>query len=168
MLLAVERPSPVPADRIAEVLWPAQPPRQPADNVATLVSRLRVALGTGVIEGGRDGYRLGPTPTVQVDLDEASRLIAESRRRLGDGAPALAATAATAALEVLGTAGVLVDEPDADWVRRARADGEALLREARHTAAAAACRSATPRPPAPPPKPLSPPTRSTRPPTGCS
>ena len=143
-LLAVERPGPVPADRIVEVLWPVRPPRQPAGNVATLVSRLRVALGTGVIEGGRDGYRLGSPPTVRVDLDEATRLIAESRRRLADGAPALAATAATAALDMLGTAGVLVDQPDADWVRRARVDGDALLRDARHLVAAAACRLGDP------------------------
>ncbi len=139
VLLAVERPRLVSTDRIVEVLWDADPPRRPAENVATLVSRLRVVLGPGTIERGRDGYRLGQSPDVRVDLDEAARLVVESSHRLAEGAPGLAAAAAAAALDVLGSAGVLVDEPDADWVQRAHTDGAALLREARLAAAAAAC-----------------------------
>jgi len=71
-LLAVERGTTVPAGRITEVLWGDAPPAGPAENVATLVSRLRRALGDGVIQGGRPGYRLGAAPAVRVDLDEAA------------------------------------------------------------------------------------------------
>ncbi len=143
-LLAAERDRWVPMERIVEELWGAHPPRRPAENVATLVSRLRATLGRRVVEGGRDGYRLGAAPAVRVDLDEAARLVAEATGRLAEGVPSLAETAGTAALELLGSSGVLVGEPDADWVRRARAEGEVLLREARHATAAAACRVGDP------------------------
>ena len=72
-LLAVERPALVPVDRIVEVLWGARPPAAAEQNVATLVSRLRAALGAGVIQGGRQGYRLSVGPSVGVDLDAAAR-----------------------------------------------------------------------------------------------
>ncbi|MGQ0482486.1 MAG: ATP-binding protein [Pseudonocardia sp.] len=143
-LLAAERDRWVPMERIVEELWGVHPPRRPAENVATLVSRLRATLGRRVVEGGRDGYRLGAAPAVRVDLDEAARLVAEATGRLAEGVPSLAETAGTAALELLGGSGVLVGEPDADWVRRARAEGEALLRQARHATAAAACRVGDP------------------------
>jgi DNA-binding SARP family transcriptional activator len=81
MLLAVDR-GPVPMDRIIEVLWPAQPPRRPGDNIATLVSRLRTVLGSAVVERGRDGYRLGRPPSVRVDLDDAQRLVTGAQRLL--------------------------------------------------------------------------------------
>jgi len=54
-LLAVQRGQLVTVDRIVEVLWGATPPERPAENVATLVSRLRRGLGPDVIEGGRGG-----------------------------------------------------------------------------------------------------------------
>jgi DNA-binding SARP family transcriptional activator len=138
-LLAVERAGWVSADRIVDALWDGMPPRRPVENVATLVSRLRTVCGVGVIDGGRDGYRLGRA--VRVDLDDAARLVAESGRRLAADAPGLAATAAAAALDVLGTTGVLAGEPDGPWVQGARAQGTTLLRDARHAAAAAACRT---------------------------
>ena len=144
VLLAVERHRLVPTDRIIDGLWGGLPPRRPAENVATLVSRLRVALGPGAVEGGRHGYRLGRDPAVRVDLDDAARLVAESQRRLAEGTPVLAATAATAAMEVLGDAGVLTDQPDADWVQLARTEGATLLRAARLAAAAAACQAGDP------------------------
>lgn len=137
VLLAVERDRIVPTGRIVAELWD-EPPRQPTQNIATLVSRLRTVLGTTAIEGGRGGYRLGD---LTVDLDEAGRLVAESSRRLSGQAPGPAATAAQAALALLGVSGVLVDEPDTDCVRQARTEGERLLREARLAAADAACRS---------------------------
>src|SRR5262249_14715669 len=73
-LLAVERARLVSVDRIAEVLWAGDPPSEPAQNVATLVSRLRRTLGPDVIRGGRQGYRLAGGPEIMVDLDEAARL----------------------------------------------------------------------------------------------
>jgi DNA-binding SARP family transcriptional activator len=63
-LLAAERAHLVGVDRVIDVLWDHEPPVQAAENVSTLVSRLRRELGAGIIEGGRDGYRLGSPPAV--------------------------------------------------------------------------------------------------------
>jgi DNA-binding SARP family transcriptional activator len=130
-LLAVERGRTVPADRITGVLWGDSPPASPAENVATLVSRLRRVLGDGVIQGGRPGYRLGAAPAVRVDLDEASRWAIEAARRLAAAEPALAVTAASRAYDLLGAGLVLEDEPDAGWAQPARAEQASQLREVR-------------------------------------
>ena len=130
-LLAVERGMTVPAGRITEVLWGDAPPAGPAGNVATLVSRLRRALGDGVIQGGRPGYRLGAAPAVRVDLDEASRWSIEAARRLAAAEPALAVTAASRAHDLLRAGLVLEDEPDADWAQPAREEQASQLREVR-------------------------------------
>ncbi|MEP7025267.1 MAG: AAA family ATPase, partial [Actinomycetota bacterium] len=137
-LLAVERGRSVPADRISEVLWGDAPPAGPAENVATFVSRLRRALGDGVIQGGRPGYRLGPPPAVRVDLDEASQWAAEAARRLAAAVLALAVAAAARARELLAAGQVLEDEPTADWAQPARAEHASLLQEVRRTLAEAA------------------------------
>ncbi|MEP7020734.1 MAG: BTAD domain-containing putative transcriptional regulator [Pseudonocardiales bacterium] len=137
MVLAAQRDQLVPTDRIVDALWPDRPPQR-LENLATLVSRLRASLGASCIIGGRDGYRLGTPPAVSVDLDEASRFVAEASRRLSSAEPGLAWTAATKALEMLGAGGILVDEPDADWLLATRAEGQQLLRSARHLAATAA------------------------------
>ena len=52
-LLAVERTRLVSVDRIAEVLWAGDPPKESAQHVATLVSRLRRVLGSAAVRGGR-------------------------------------------------------------------------------------------------------------------
>ena len=44
------------------------PPAAAERNVATLVSRLRGVLGSGIIVGGRHGYRLAGEPEIGVDL----------------------------------------------------------------------------------------------------
>ena len=143
-LLAVERPRTVTADRIAEVLWGAAPPAGPAENIATFVSRLRRILGADAIHGGRTGYRLGPPPAVQVDLDEAGRWADEAERRLATAEPALAVAAATRGLDVLAAGLVLEDEPDAEWAQPARAEQAELLRRVRHVLAEAALAAGDP------------------------
>ena len=133
-LLAVERDRVVTVDRIVDVLWPDEPPRHPAASVATLVSRLRKVLGHELIEGDREGYRLGAAPEVTVDLDEAGRWVAEAERRHAAGEPALAVAAAARADELLGTGDVLVEEPTADWAEPARIESTDLLRRCRRRA----------------------------------
>jgi DNA-binding SARP family transcriptional activator len=134
-LLAVQRDRLVPLERIVDALWPATPPRRPGPDVATLVSRLRAALGGDAIRSDRGGYRLGEAPFVVVDLDEAAVAIELCARLAGSpDAP----VAGHRALALLATGSVLLDEPDADWVREARTRYERLLRDARHAAATAA------------------------------
>jgi DNA-binding SARP family transcriptional activator len=138
MLLAVERAHTVPAGRIVEVLWGDSPPARPAENVATYVSRLRRALGAGVVLGGRHGYRLGHPPAVEVDLDDVGRWTDEAERRLAASEPALAVAAAARARDVLGHGAVLEDEPAAEWARPARDEHAELTRRARRILAEAA------------------------------
>ncbi|WP_263657374.1 ATP-binding protein [Nonomuraea gerenzanensis] len=143
-LLAAERGAVLAADRIAEELWPCGGPKQPVQNVATLVSRLRGMLGTGIVTGGRTGYRLGGAPGVLVDLDLAAELVAEAEGCLAAGEPALAGAAAGRAVELLHDGLVLGGEPDARWVAAARDEAAGLVRRARHAAARSGLRTADP------------------------
>jgi len=139
-LLAASRGRVVPTDRIVDVLWTGQHPRRPEREVATLVSRLRSALGAGVVLGSSAGYRLGDPPAVRVDLDEAALLLDETRARLARGEAAVAAAAAQRACFLLGDGPALADVPDADWVVDLRAEHTAHLRAARHATAEALLR----------------------------
>jgi DNA-binding SARP family transcriptional activator len=136
-LLAVGRPALVPADRIIEVLWPDDQPAAPEQNVATLVSRLRAALGADVIQGGRAGYRLASGPGIVVDLDVAAGFCATAEGKLGR-ASAVALAAAERALDLVAAGTALGDEPYADWADPAREQVRDLLRRARLAAAEAA------------------------------
>ena len=130
-LLVVNRGRVVPTDRIVDVIWGDEPPAKPEDNVAVLVSRLRGALGVDLIAGGRDGYRFVAGQNVAVDIEDADRLVCEAERRLQADEPALARSAADAALAILGTGSILDDEPYADWAESIRTDAGSLLRRAR-------------------------------------
>jgi DNA-binding SARP family transcriptional activator/tetratricopeptide (TPR) repeat protein len=136
-LLAVERARLVPVDRIAEVLWAGKPPREPAQHVATLVSRLRRVLGSDAIHGGRQGYQLASGRGVMVDLDEAAQLTSYAERELAT-APALACSAAGRAVELLSPGVALGEESYAAWAEPARQELSGLLRRARHALAGAA------------------------------
>jgi DNA-binding SARP family transcriptional activator len=137
-LLAVERGQRVSADRIVAVLWPDEPPRQPVDNVATLVSRLRGVLGPDAIRGDRTGWRLADPPAVEIDLARAAADLAEAQRCATDGAHPLALAAARATIDRLAPGTALADEPYADWAQPARDELDRLLAGARLTGAAAA------------------------------
>jgi DNA-binding SARP family transcriptional activator/tetratricopeptide (TPR) repeat protein len=137
-LLAVERGRTVPVDRIVEVVWPEAPPSSPAGSVATLVSRLRRALGPEIVDGDRDGYRLGQPPDVRVDLDDAAHWVTEAERRLAAGEPALGVAAASRADDLLRADDVLVDEAVADWAEPARVEFADLVGRCRRVLADAA------------------------------
>lgn len=143
-LLTVERGRVVPICRIEEVLWEGNAPKQPASNVATLVSRLRRVLGHRAITGGRNGYRLGTAPAVRVDVDEAAALVTEAEGRLAAGQPNVAQVAAIRALELLNDGSILETEPHSHWAAAAGREAADLVRRARHAAAAAALESAEP------------------------
>jgi DNA-binding SARP family transcriptional activator len=141
-LLAVHRAGPVPMDRILDALWGDLPPQRAADNVATLVSRLRSRFGAEIVTGGRAGYRLGRPPAVLVDLDLAAAELADAGRRLAAGEPGLAAAVAGRVLDVLGAGESLPEDRDADWARPARTEAAELLRRTRQLAAEAALATA--------------------------
>ncbi len=130
-ILAGHRGRTVSMHLLVASLWGDASPADAAANVATLVSRLRAALGAGVIDGSRAGYRLLTGSSVVVDLDEAAELVAEADARLGSGQPALATVAADAASALLGPGTVLEDEPDADVAGEAGREAERLSRRAR-------------------------------------
>ena len=140
-VLAVHRDRPVPAADLVELLWDGAAPRQPLQDVAVLVSRLRTALGADAVLGGREGYRLGPG--VRVDLDAAAELTATCARTTGGDADG-ALRAGRAALAILDGGTVLSGEPDAGWVRDTRAAADGLRREARRATTAAALRAGDP------------------------
>src|SRR5207302_869043 len=74
-VLAARRPH-TPMDVIVDALWGESPPVKAIENVASLVSRLRTALATDVVQGGRAGYRLVLPPGCTVDVDEEEALVA--------------------------------------------------------------------------------------------
>ncbi|WP_426244494.1 ATP-binding protein [Nocardioides sp. LHG3406-4] len=135
-LLAASRGSAVTADRLADALWPATPPADPAANVATLVSRTRRVLGDSLLVTLGHAYALA-TDACVVDLDEAAGLVAEAGDRAAAGATALAAAAARRALGLLGAGPALADQADAEWVLAVRREADELRRRARHLLAAA-------------------------------
>jgi DNA-binding SARP family transcriptional activator len=136
--LLVDRDRVVSIDSLAEVVWPGGPPEHAERQVATLVSRLRAALGRDIVVRVGEGYRFGGGAGYAVDVDEAGRLVGEAESRLAAGEPGLAYTAAGRGLELLGRGDLLADEPDADWLAPARQAAAGLLRRARRSAAAAA------------------------------
>lgn len=125
---------------LAAMLWADEPmPRGPAENVATLVNRLRRVLAAGAVEGGREeGYSLGRPPAVELDLDAAERLVRAARDRLDAGEAALAVVAAKRAVDLLGDGPALEDELAAGWADIARERLSSLRRDARHALAASA------------------------------
>jgi DNA-binding SARP family transcriptional activator/tetratricopeptide (TPR) repeat protein len=134
-LLAAERGRAVPTDRIVDALWHDEPPNDPAANVATLVSRIRRTLGSSLVVGLPGAYGLGGSWAL--DLVDAERWCAEAASRLGVAEHALADSAATAALDLLGGEVALLDEADDDWVLAVRAQVDGLRRSARRHRVAA-------------------------------
>jgi DNA-binding SARP family transcriptional activator len=131
-LLAVARPSLVTVDALAEVLWPDELRPRAAEDVATLVSRLRKVLGRAAVEGDRHGYRLGAGVTV--DLDEAAALLVDAAE-VAD-APALRSAAARRALELAGDTPPLPDE--GRWADPVRVQWAQIRRDALHMRSSAA------------------------------
>ncbi len=129
--LVSQRGRVVPLDRVADIVWPAGAPADPAANVATLVSRMRRILGEGVLVASGRVYGV-VADACTVDLDEAKALVVEGLSRLAAGEPALAAAAARRALHLLGSQPALPDESDVDWVFHVRRDVDELRRKARH------------------------------------
>ncbi len=98
-LLAIAAGAAVSTDRIAAVLWgDDEQPRDPAAQVAVIVSRLRRVLGATRLTHGDGGYALHVD---WLDLTAAAELVAEAERRLAERHAAAALAAALAARGLL-------------------------------------------------------------------
>jgi DNA-binding SARP family transcriptional activator len=117
-------------DRIIPALWPDARPKRADDGVASLVSRLRSAIGKEAVLRGREGYRLGDLLTV--DLCAAAETAGRAARHLREDRARAALATARSAWTLIDEAIVLADFPDVEWVRPARAFHGVLRRQVRH------------------------------------
>ena len=97
-MLAVAAGSSVPVDRLVDELWSDHPPRDPAAQVAVLMSRLRGVLGSDRIQYGDGGYSLDCD---WLDIRSLEELADGARQRLRAGNPSTALNAAVAARSLL-------------------------------------------------------------------
>ena len=97
--LAVRQGQPIPAEGLAEALWPEGRPASWSKVVQGCVSRLRTILGAEAIETTDRGYRL-VSGRVELDRDEFEELVRQGRDHLHDGAPERAASALERALRL--------------------------------------------------------------------
>ncbi len=83
--LATRRVQPVSRDELMAAVWPGALPRRADAALRSIVSKLRAALGPGVIEG-RSELRLVLDPDAWIDVEAAHRAIhtAESAVALGE------------------------------------------------------------------------------------
>ncbi|MEV5748719.1 BTAD domain-containing putative transcriptional regulator [Actinoallomurus sp. NPDC052308] len=98
ILLALEAPRVLTADRLVAGVWDGDPPAGAPNALQSLISRLRRTLPPGAIDSRPAGYRLVVEEDV-VDLRRFDRLIAHGRRLLQDD-PARAADALAEALSL--------------------------------------------------------------------
>lgn len=139
-VLLLHRGAVVSHDEIGEALWGVAPPAKPRENIAVLASRLRAVLGEELVSRGAGGYRLCRTGSVavQVDVEDAQRLVGDAEGALQAGDLAIALAAALQALTLIDRGPLLVEEPPSDWVLDARAQADGLARRGRCAAWTAA------------------------------
>ena len=131
LMLGIAEGRPVTIERLADVIWLDEQPRDPPAQVAVIMSRLRRVLGASRITHGDAGYALHAD---WVDRSAAAELVAEADRRLHEGESA-------AALAAAGAARVLLAHPSLDsdaWPTEDRHAVERLGARARHLFARAA------------------------------
>ena len=115
--LAVNRHRAVRRDELIDSLWPTDPPVSPEGTLATLLTRTRAALGTGVISGG---------PHLQLELPADTRIdwevahegaaAAAEARRAGDPLQALRIAEQALAIVEQG----FLPEVEASWIEDRR------------------------------------------------
>lgn len=83
--LVLNRDRPVGRSRLVDALWSGELPRDPADALAALLSKLRATLGNDLVAGRGDVQLMLP-PDARVDVEEAVAGVheAESACSLGD------------------------------------------------------------------------------------
>jgi DNA-binding SARP family transcriptional activator/ABC-type branched-subunit amino acid transport system substrate-binding protein len=98
-LLLLGRGKTVSADRLVDDLWGVSQPAGAAKTLQVYVSRLRAALGDGLIVRRGPGYAL-EIGAGRLDADRFERFLDEGRRQLSGGEPRAALTTLEQALEV--------------------------------------------------------------------
>ena len=140
-LLALRRGILVPKDLIADVLWPDDPPADPAGNIEILVSRIRRALGDRTLIGtGPGGYVLPDGNRCWVDAEAFLEAVQAGRSGLAVR-PAEALTSFRAALGIW-RGEPLPEDTYADWAQADRRHLSLAYLEALDGAAATALDSA--------------------------
>ncbi|WP_028059144.1 ATP-binding protein [Candidatus Solirubrobacter pratensis] len=88
-----------PRDELIDVLWPEGPPAAADSALSALLSKLRKALGEGMLTG-RGELRLNLPADVRVDTEEAVAAIADAETAIETGNPAIGVERARAALSI--------------------------------------------------------------------
>src|SRR4051794_12866911 len=114
--LVLNRHRTVTRDELMAALWPAAVPRDPAATLSTLLSGIRRALGSELLQG-RSELRLELPPDAIVDVEVAAGALEAARAALADD-PERACSAAQIALDVYESP--LVPLFDAPWLEEHR------------------------------------------------
>ncbi len=131
--LAVAGGRPVRGEELAAAVWGEKQPRNPADQVSVLVSRLRSVLGADRIPRSDAVYSLAADWLDLVDLEQ---VVVELEQRLRAGETSAALAAARSAMSL--AAGLLLPEDDSEWIDEARRAADRLVARSRLLAAEAA------------------------------
>lgn len=121
--LACKRGQPVARDELIDLLWPDQPPALPEEVLGSLLSKLRRALGAGVIEGRHDLTLVLPGGG-RVDVQIASDAVDRAEAALAEGDARLALGQAETACVV--TEGGFLPGFDNPWVDERRREVDEL------------------------------------------
>jgi DNA-binding SARP family transcriptional activator/tetratricopeptide (TPR) repeat protein len=125
--LALNADRAVRREELIECIWPDRPPAEPSAALNTLVSRLRRALGAGVLEGIGE-LRLALPPNAEIDVKLAEEALARARAAVADRDWQAAWGPAHAALAIARRG--LLPGLEAAWIDRSRRELEDLEFEA--------------------------------------
>ena len=132
--LAARRERPVARDELIDALWPREPPADPDVALSALLSKVRRALGKGVIEGRRELTLVLP-PNASVDLEDAREAVERADAALARSDWRSAFDEASVAVEV--ASGGFLKGHDVPWVEECRREVEELRLRALECIAAA-------------------------------
>jgi DNA-binding SARP family transcriptional activator len=134
-VLVLERAAPVSRTRLVDALWPESPPARPDVALSALLSKLRRALGDGVVQGRAELQLSLPAP-VLVDVEVAEAAVVAAAGALDREAFDSALEEAERALAVLGQE--LLPGVEGSWAEERRRE----LADARLGALEVAARAA--------------------------